>query len=384
MKFLDLLLKKESSKHTRKQLQTTLLALMQLLASFILLLDLYSSYTQYFYLMSYIEGSVILLFVLSYLLYPKHITFIQSTYLSLGSLAFLLICSLIIPGQNHYFALFWLATFPIYSFFFLGLQKGVVINALVAFAILICALLDVTSIVKSLYNPDFLLQLFLGYLAISFLLYSLEKERNNYEQLLNKTLEQKEVLLKEVHHRVKNNIQIIMALLETQSFKLEDPKYQKIFTNHTQRLKAMALIHEHLYKQHDYEYIHIDQYLQEIINQTQTFNNHIIHSDMQPIILDMKQATNLALVFNEALSNAIEHAYDTNTQGDIYVQLHHHNDGCVLRVRDEGKGFDTTKTYNTLGITLMNNLSTTLHETPIQISTKNGTEVTIFCAIKRI
>ena len=85
-------------------------------------------------------------------------------------------------------------------------------------------------------------------------------------------------------------MQIMMALLDTQSFKIDDPKYKKMFRAHVDRLKAMALVHEHLYVGESYESVAIDKYLQEITKNIQQLTEHTIINDIEPLILNMKLA----------------------------------------------------------------------------------------------
>jgi two-component sensor histidine kinase len=383
MSILDRLLNKNHFPlNDRKRLKSTLISLTALLAIFILCIDSFHSFKEGFYTMGIIEVVVIVIFLSAYLLFPIYITLYQMIYSILSSFATLLILSLVIHGENPYFALFWLATFPVYTFFFLGLQKGRIVSAIIVLAILITSLLSYLEY-TNLYKFDFLIQLAIGYGAISYLLYVLEVERSSYEVALNQAIKQKEILLKEVHHRAKNNMQIIMALLETQSFKIDNPKYQKLFETHIQRLKAMALIHEHLYKGSDYDKLALDTYLKEITKSFQSITRHKIVTTMEHFMIDTKIAMNLGLIYNELLSNAIEYAYDKNESGLIEVSLRRLESECILEIKDNGKGFDTAKEYNTLGLNLIKDISSHLHPSKkLSIDTSSGTDITIYCQMK--
>ena len=300
-------------------------------------------------------------------------------------IGFLFIISLTIHGANPQFALFWLATLPIYIFFFLGLDIGMKWTGIAIAALAMTAINAVFEWYPPLYQVDFLIQLIVGYIAISYLLYSIEKERQGYEESLLSTVKDKEILLKEVHHRTKNNMQIMMGLLERQSFKIDDPKYKKMFQSHVDRLKAMSSVHEHLYIGKTYETVEIDTYLEQIIQNLQGLSRHNIVTDIDAIVLDMKMAMNLGLVFNEAVSNAIEHAYEDDETGEIEISLKRKGDEkCLLSIKDHGKGYDKDKTYNTIGLTLIKDISTSLHDENIEIqSDDNGTEVKIYCTIEK-
>jgi len=227
------------------------------------------------------------------------------------------------------------------------------------------------------------MQLTVGYIALSYLLYSLEKERQGYEESLVRTVNDKEILLKEVHHRTKNNMQIMMALLDTQALKIEDAKYKKMFQTHVDRLKAMALVHENLYRGESYETVEIDRYLKEITEHLQKLTTHTIDIDIEKIVLTMKTAMNLGLVYNEALSNAIAHAYKKGQKGKIEVSLKREGEQCVLTIHDDGMGFDIDKEHKTLGMTLMQDISHSLEGDTLEIYSDEGTTVKVYCAISK-
>ena len=366
----------------RERLKATLISLVLLLATFIIIIDVYESILGGHYTMSVLELFAIVVFLVVYILFPKHISFYHTMVITVAVLVTLIVLSLSVPGANPYFALFWLATIPIYVFFFFGLHTGMYLTSVIVVALLITMMFSALKSTIPLYSYDFLLQLTVGYIAISYLLYSLENERQEYEKGLVESIKQREILLKEVHHRTKNNMQIMMALLDTQSFKIDDPKYKKMFRAHVDRLKAMALVHEHLYSGESYESVAIDKYLQEITNNVQQLTEHTIVSDIEPLILDMKLAMNLGLVYNEALSNAIEHAYDKGEQGQIEVSLKKEDKKCVLKIKDHGKGFDETLNYKTLGLTLMKDIGNSLDSQAVEIKNNNGTEIQIHCTLE--
>ncbi len=381
----DILNAKHFPLGSRERLKATLISLMLLLSILIMLIDVYESIVQGYYAMSLIEGTSAVVFCFIYFLFPKIFSLQTTIDLALLVIGFLFIISLTIHGANPQFALFWLATLPIYIFFFLGLDLGMKWTGVAVATLAMTAINAVFEWFPPLYQVDFVIQLIVGYIAISYLLYSIEKERQGYEENLLDTLKDKEVLLKEVHHRTKNNMQIMIGLLETQSFKIDDPKYKKMFQSHVDRLKAMASVHEHLYIGKTYETVEIDKYLNQITQNLQGLTRHNIVIDIDMIVLDMKKAMNLGLVFNEAVSNAIEHAYEDGEVGEIKVSLKRiGTEKCLLSIQDHGKGFDKEKIYNTLGVTLMKDISTFLDDENIEIqSGNNGTKVKIYCALEK-
>ncbi len=383
MKFSDKILRgKYFPVGSRDRLKTTLVNLLLLLAMMIMMIDVYGSIIHNYYAMSLIEGTSAVIFLITYVLFFHTISLKNTIYIVLTVLSFLFVVSLTVPGDSHELALFWLATLPIFIFFFLGVKLGIKWTVVILFTLILTTLNSLFKWLTPLHTVDLLAKITLGYAAISYLLYALEKERQGYEENLVHSLKDKEILLKEVHHRTKNNMQIMIGLLDTQSFKIDDPKYKKIFQSHVERLKAMALVHEYLYGGETYETVDIHKYLGEVTQNLQSLTSHTIIADIDPLVLDMKTAMSLGLVFNEAVVNAIEHAYDESENGDIEVSLKRIGKKCLLRVKDHGQGFDAKKTYNTLGVTLIRDISTSLDDESIEINTKDGTEIKIYCTLE--
>ena len=368
---------------SRERLKATLVSLTLILAVFIMIIDVSESIAQDHFAMSVIESLTLVIFVSTYFLFPHYTSLQTSIYITVSVLLFLFIISLTVMGANPQFALFWLATLPVYIFFFLGLKEGSVWTMVAVGALVLTEINAVYAWYPPIYRFDFLIQLTVGYIAISYLLYSLEKERQGYEENLLEMVKDKEVLLKEVHHRTKNNMQVMMALLDTQAIKTDDLKYKRIFQSHVERLKSMALVHEHLYAGDTYDTVNISAYLNDITANLQNITKHKIITHIDNATIDMKTAMNLGLVYNEALSNAIEHAYEEGEFGNIDVTLVRMEGKCVLHVKDHGKGFDTTKSYQTLGMTLMQDLSRSLHDDEMEIEHKNGTEIIVHCALTK-
>ena len=251
------------------------------------------------------------------------------------------------------------------------------------FILLFIPLFSFITEVKFVYGWEILSQIVLGYLVISYVLYIIESERSAYEERLNVALEENKILFKEVHHRTKNNMQVIMGLLETQSFKIDDPKYKKMFELHIDRLKAMSLMHKNLYTNQSYEQVDMQQYLEGIAHSLQTYTVHRIVTDISPVIVDMKLAMNIGLIFNEAVTNSIEHAF-VDDKGEIMVQFKHIGKRCILTIKDNGQGFDTTKTYKSLGMTLIKDLATTLPNSIISINGKDGVVIELYFSLEEL
>jgi len=362
---------------SRDRLRATMVNLFIFVGSFVMLLYAYENLIQGYYTMLFVELLIVFILLVAYLVFPHYISVVYSSYMILGALTFLLSMSLILPDQDPELSLFWLATLPIFVFFFLGVKKGIRWSTNMFVILLFIPLFSYVTGFKFVYEWELLSQIVLGYLAISYMVYIIESERSSYEQRLNIALEENKILFKEVHHRTKNNMQVVMSLLEGQAFKIDDPKYKKMFETHVDRLKAMSMMHKNLYSNHSYEEVDIQAYLEEIAQNLQTYTEHSILTDIDPIRVHMKLAMNLGLIFNEAVTNAIEHAFDEK-EGTISIALKPEGKRYRLSIEDNGKGYDTSKSFQSLGVTLIRDLSATLPHGTIDIDGKDGVKIVIY------
>jgi two-component sensor histidine kinase len=325
-----------------------------------------------------VEMFIVFTLMIAYLIFPHYISINATSYMILGALTFLLAISLVVPDKDPELSLFWLASLPIFVFFFLGVDKGIRWSTNMFIVLLLIPLFSFMTGIKFVYGWELLSQIVLGYLVVSYMLYIIESERSSYEERLAVALAENQMLFKEVHHRTKNNMQVIMGLLETQSFKIDNPKYKKMFETHVDRLKAMSLMHKNLYTNHSYEEVDIQEYLEGIAQNLKTYTQHKIMTNIDPIMVDMKIAMNIGLIFNEAVTNAIEHAFEESEKGEINVAFKHIGERCVFIIHDNGKGFDTEKTYQSLGMTLIKDLSSTLMNSSLMIKKSEGTLIKIY------
>jgi two-component sensor histidine kinase len=362
---------------SRDRLRATMVNLFIFVGAFILLLYAYENLVQGYYVMLMVDMFIIAILMVAYLIFPHYVDVNHTSYMILGALTFLLSMSLIIPDQDPELSLFWLAALPIFVFFFLGVEKGIRWSTNMFVVLLFIPLFSYITGVKFVYEWELLSQIVLGYLVVSYMLYVIESERSSYEERLNVALEENKILFKEVHHRTKNNMQVVMSLLESQSFKIDDPKYKKMFETHVDRLKAMSLMHKNLYSNHSYEEVDIQEYLEEIAQSLQTYTEHNINTDIEPIIVDMKIAMNLGLIFNEAVTNSIEHAFDDEI-GNIHITFKKVGIRYCLCIEDNGKGYDTSKSYKSLGLTLIKDLSATFPNSSISVEGDKGVKIQIY------
>ncbi|MCH8294198.1 GAF domain-containing protein [Candidatus Poribacteria bacterium] len=162
---------------------------------------------------------------------------------------------------------------------------------------------------------------------------------------LQASLQEKKMLLKEIHHRVKNNLQIIASLLDLQSDLLTDPQVLSAFTESQNRIRSMALIHEQLYQSADLMRIDFGKYINDLVYSL--FNAYESHSygiistiEVDEIPLNVDAAIPCGLILNELVSNCLKHAFPSRHHGEIHITLRPEKDGqLTLIVRDDGTGF---------------------------------------------
>jgi PAS domain S-box-containing protein len=202
---------------------------------------------------------------------------------------------------------------------------------------------------------------------------------------LQTALRQKDVLLKEVHHRVKNNLQVVSSILSLQSGYVDDPRVQEMFTESQQRIQSMALIHETLYQSRSLERINMADYVR-------TLATHLVRSYLSPdsqvsltinaaeVFLDVDAAIPCGLLLNELIANCLKHAFPDGRKGEVYVALSSDQAGRVsLVVRDDGVGFPAGvdfRSCGTLGLQLVTSLVEQLQGT-ITMERHSGCTFTI-------
>lgn len=176
-------------------------------------------------------------------------------------------------------------------------------------------------------------------------------------------LSEKDVLLQEVHHRVKNNLAIISGLLQIHQFDSDNQHLNKILGNSISRIKSIALIHEKLYSSKSLSHLEFREYIEDLISSiknVQDYNNKIdIHIDCDSIVLNVNQAVPCALILNEAISNAIEHAFPHQEKGTIWVSLKEQNDQIQISIKDDGIGVPDSvlnDKQTSMGITIIQTL----------------------------
>lgn len=202
------------------------------------------------------------------------------------------------------------------------------------------------------------------------------------EELENSTvsLKEKEQLLKEVHHRVKNNLQIISSLLNLQTENSEDEKFLVAIRESKNRISSMALIHEMLYATKNFSQINISTYITKLsVSIYQSFylnKSHVLfeYSIDENLFFEIDRMIPIGLILNEIISNSLKYAFP-NKQGIITIQFIKKNNSYLLIVKDNGIGIPPNfdhKSSKSLGIQLVHMLSEQLDGT-LTLSNENGT-----------
>lgn len=201
-------------------------------------------------------------------------------------------------------------------------------------------------------NSIFGLLAALGLGIISFLLFKSLKSKRKSEQLLSdkneiisSSLAEKELLLKEIHHRVKNNLQVVSSLLSLQSEYISDDSALSAINEGRNRVRSMALIHQNLYSEDNLTGINVKNYLEKLIEGL--FDSYNINPeninlvmDITDIDIDVDTLVPLGLIANELVSNALKHAFKDRDRGTIWVSLSDNDKEMNLTVRDDGRGID--------------------------------------------
>jgi two-component sensor histidine kinase len=152
---------------------------------------------------------------------------------------------------------------------------------------------------------------------------------------------EKEALIKEVHHRVKNNLQVITSLLSLQSNEIDNDRAKEIFLNSQNRIKSMAIIHEMLYKSSNLKQVDYENYTQKLIKNLINLTNNKLEFklDIEDIILNINTSIPLGLVINEIVTNSIKHGFKDSEKGIISIEIKNISDtNYALKIGDNGIG----------------------------------------------
>jgi PAS domain S-box-containing protein len=208
-------------------------------------------------------------------------------------------------------------------------------------------------------------------------------ERKKIADLIDASLAEKETLLREIHHRVKNNLQIISSLLNLQIRKIDDPKTIEVLKDGQARVLSMALVHEHLYKGKDFSHIDLKKYIHSLDMQlSQSYGNpgESVRFDLNipDIYVDINTAIPLGLIINELITNSLKYAYKGRKEGKLTITATDDPHALTLTVADDGVGMPeniTLENQTSLGLRLVKILTGQLNGTVV-IDRTGGTKFT--------
>lgn len=208
-------------------------------------------------------------------------------------------------------------------------------------------------------------------------------EVRRVQEVLQKSVTEKELMLKEIHHRVKNNLQIVSSLLNLQASSIRDPVDLALFGESVDRIRSMALIHDRLYKSHDLAGIEFREYIESLVMSLFHLYGHPninFRAEVEDVRLSIDTAIPCGLIINELVTNALKHAFPDRRRGMITVSLATRTNGDVeLSVADNGVGIPEdvdARNTTSLGLQLVNILTGQLTAT-LEIRRGKGTTFSI-------
>jgi two-component sensor histidine kinase len=209
-------------------------------------------------------------------------------------------------------------------------------------------------------------------------LYAKNEEINRQKSQIEQSLREKEVLIREIHHRVKNNLQIITSMLGLQLAKEEGKETENILREARQRINSIALTHQMLYQNSNLSDIMLNEYIENLVRQIES---SIPPKDIELITdlevnerkMNIDNAVPLGLLINELLTNSFKHAFPNNEKGVIKVTLKETGTDCVLGISDNGVGLpdDFNSGKKSMGMDLIHILAEQL-DAKLNIESKNG------------
>ena len=218
--------------------------------------------------------------------------------------------------------------------------------------------------------------------VLLFILNRMVKRLQSQNEIISKADSEKKILLQEIHHRVKNNLQIISSLLKLQSRYIEDESAIKAIAEGRSRVQSMALLHQNLYKEENLTGVDMKIYFENLVQGL--FDAYNIDPErislvreVQELILDIDTVIPLGLITNELISNALKHAFPLEEKGQITVKLKEMNGLLELVVSDNGQGDSSGIKSSGFGSMLIDSLANKL-EAQVQKTVKDGTTYRIF------
>jgi len=299
-------------------------------------------------------------------------------------LIFITVYSAIKRNRYAYFILFgWFIIFI--AMFFMLLSSSGIFNIYKYFSYVVETTLVLEGIIFSIALADRINKLQMEKNEANQKL--IEQQKNETERLelkvqektidLKTALDEKGLLLKELNHRVKNNMQTIVSLIRLQSDEIEDKKYKEILSTIQNRIGAMGHLHELLYQKDNMSHINAYEYFSIIIDELKyTYDNKVVTSLDIKTELKLQQAIYCGLILNELMTNAFKYAFPKK-EGNIEVSLFKEDELIKLVVKDDGIGYEKQQKPNSLGLILIDTLTKKQLNGEVNIKSDDGVEVII-------
>ncbi len=206
-------------------------------------------------------------------------------------------------------------------------------------------------------------------------------ERRRAEALIRTALEEKKTLLEEIHHRVKNNLQIVSSLLQLQCDFVKNEEDRAMFAESQNRVRTMAMVHERLYRSQNLASINFGEHVRDLANMlASTYRQAAVQiqvfTEAESVSLQLETAIPAGLIVNELVSNALKHAFPDGRRGTLKVSLHSPTPGqLLLSVQDDGVGFPPGFDWDqarSLGLRMVHDLARQIRGT-LEVRQNGGT-----------
>ena len=208
-------------------------------------------------------------------------------------------------------------------------------------------------------------------------------EQKEYEEKIYSSLKEKNVLLQEIHHRVKNNLAVVSGLLQLQMYETDDPVIRDTLKESESRIQTMALIHEKLYNSENLSRISTQSYINDLVATIQSTvdipKDIAVETDIADIELNINNAVPFALLVNEVVTNSFKHAFTEQEEGRILIDISLQDDILHAKIKDNGKGLPgdfSPSTKDSLGMNLIDNFAKQL-DANLEMGSNNGTYVSL-------
>ena len=208
---------------------------------------------------------------------------------------------------------------------------------------------------------------------------SLDSKVEEKTKELKRSLEEKEILLKEIHHRVKNNLSLTISLIKLQQEEIKDESSKKVLNDIQERIYTMELVHRKLYESKNLNQIDFSEYVQNLvhnISMTHAMKKSIkLNIEIEKIYLNIETAMPCGLILNEIITNAYKYAFKNNDNPELLVSIKKDQDSYTLIIKDNGKGMKkgiNISNASTLGLRLINSIATLQLEGELHYSNDKG------------